>query len=128
METALAELRERVEALERELARLKGEQAAQLQVPVCVRDEQGRPVLEIASGAAGPRLRLLDQDGGFLVTLQGIASGGDLVVHGSGGSVAAAMGAGPHGGTVSVYDVDGQLKGWVNVTEAGGHVVTRETE
>lgn len=122
------DLLERLERLERELSELKEAQAAMLRLPFCIRDEEGHPILQIARTEAGVRLRLLETDGRFLVTLQGIATGGDLAIHGVGGTVMASLAGGPRGGALGLYDTDGSLRAWANVTESGGHMIARPAE
>jgi hypothetical protein len=84
-------------------------------------------VVEITRTDAGVRLRLVD-DGHFLVTLGGIRSGGSLAVHSESGGEAVALAAGRHGGNLGVSSSQGELVAWINVSETGAHIVTRDRD
>jgi len=124
----LASLEQQIERQQRRCEALAARLEGVLRTPFRVLDEHGSVVLEVVRNEAGVRLRLLDGEGRFLVTFTDIASGGSIAVHNRKGAEVVGLAAGHHGGNIGISTHTGQLAGWLNVTETGGHIVTRDLE
>lgn len=125
---------ERIAALEAEVTQLRSE-CAQLRArvecppraPFRVVDEAGKTLFEVARRGPLSHLRLFDPEGHFLVTLAGIPSGGCIAIHDPAGAEVVGIASGKRGGTIAISDRSAQLVGWMNVTDGGGHIVTRDS-
>ena len=124
----LAALEERVREQEQELAQLRAGAGSRVCAPFVVVDETDHAILEVAARGDRVHLRLMGPAGTFLVTLTQTAGGGAVAVHDTEGREVAGLASGPHGGSLSISDDAGNLVAWVNVTESGGHFITRDHE
>lgn len=57
-----------------------------------------------------------------------VASGGSIARHDSTGYEAVGLAAGPHGGNVGISSEAGKLMAWLNISDSGAHLVTRDEE